>query len=98
MNRELGANFDLDRFAHQARWNRSASRVEMHLVSTAAQRIEIPAAGLALDMAPGESIWTESSHKYTPGAVVQMGRRAGLHAGAQWLHPDAGFALTLFTR
>lgn len=98
MNRELGATFDLDRFAHQARWNPSASRMEMYLVSAARQRIEIPAAGLVLDMAPGEGIWTESSHKYTPDAVVQMGRRAGLQAGAQWLHPDAGFALTLFTR
>ena len=70
----------------------------MHLVSTTRQRIDIPAAGLVLDMASGESIWTESSHKYTAEDVVQMGRRAGLHAGAQWLHPDAGFALTLFTR
>jgi L-histidine Nalpha-methyltransferase len=98
MNSELGADFDLDRFRHEARWNASASRVEMHLVSAAAQRVSVPGAGLVFTMTPGETIWTESSYKYAPGAIVGMGRRAGLSAAGEWTDADAGFALTLFTR
>jgi dimethylhistidine N-methyltransferase len=46
LNRELGANFNVDSFRHRARWNGSDSRVEMHLESTCKQRVRIPAARL----------------------------------------------------
>lgn len=96
MNDELGADFDLARYRHRAVWNAQASRVEMHLVSTRRQDVEIPAAGLRFTMEEGESIWTESSYKFTPERVDALGRTAGFTPGRQWVDTDAGFALTLF--
>jgi L-histidine N-alpha-methyltransferase len=98
INRELGARFDLRAFRHEARWNAEASRVEMHLVSERPQRVAIPRAGFEVRLAAGESIWTESSHKYTPEALDALGRRAGLATTARWIDEDAGFALTLFKK
>jgi len=98
VNRELGADFELGAFRHEARWNPRESRMEMHLVSTRAQRVHVPGAGVTATFEAGESIWTESSYKYEPEQIVAMGREAGLHSRAQWIDPDARFALTLFTR
>ena len=98
INRELGAGFDLRAFRHHARWNAEASRVEMHLVSDRAQRVAIPGAALEVRLAAGESIWTESSHKYTPEQLDTLGRRAGFATIARWVDDDAGFALTLFRK
>jgi uncharacterized SAM-dependent methyltransferase len=61
LNRELGANFNLDDFAHRAVWDAAESRVEMHLESLRAQRVSIPGSGCEVVFAAGESIWTESS-------------------------------------
>lgn len=98
MNRELGADFDLRRFRHQVRWNSDARRVEMHLVSAVAHQVRIPGAGLVVAFAEGESIWTESSHKYELPTLQQMGARAGLKVRRRWVDDAAGFALTLFVR
>jgi L-histidine N-alpha-methyltransferase len=96
MNDELGADFDLGRYRHRATWNADASRMEMHLVSTRRQGVRVPAAGLRFTMEEGESIWTESSYKFTSDAVAALGRTAGFEPGRQWVHEAAGFALTLF--
>src|SRR5215203_4797679 len=61
INTELGAEIDLASFVHEARWNAEASRVEMHLVSTRRQVLEIPRARCRVAFERGESIWTESS-------------------------------------
>lgn len=98
MNRELDADFDLGRFRHHVRWDAGASRVEMHLSSLAAQQVRIPGAGLTVDFARGETIWTESSHKYELTTLQAMGAAAGLHVVRQWTDDDARFALTLFQR
>jgi dimethylhistidine N-methyltransferase len=95
INRELGGNFDLDAFAHQAVWNRAASRVEMHLVARSAQRVRIADVPLEVRFAEGERIWTESSHKYTPDGVVQMLERARFRKVEQWIDRRDAFALTL---
>lgn len=95
MNRELGATFDLDRLRHLALWNEQASRVEMHLEVTQAHVVEIPAAGLTLPLTTGERIWTESSYKYEAGRISEMFGAAGFRQTAQWVEPDAGFAITL---
>jgi L-histidine N-alpha-methyltransferase len=95
MNRELGATFDLDAFAHVAVWNAPAQRVEMHLESRADQRVRI--ADWTVTFRSGERIWTESSYKYEPSGVVDMGARAGFSTAAQWRDDEARFALTLFT-
>ena len=73
LNRELEANFRLDRFAHEARWNASESRMEMHLVSICVQVVSIPAnsagRGLTLRFAAGETVHTENSYKFTPESL-----------------------------
>jgi dimethylhistidine N-methyltransferase len=66
LNRELDADFDLSRWRHRAVWNDAASRVEMHLESTVAQLVHIPALDRGFRFERGETIHTESSVKYTP--------------------------------
>lgn len=61
-NRELGANFDVGRFRHEARWNREQSRIEMHLVVDDAQSVTID--GWHFHFRPGESLHTENSRKF----------------------------------
>ena len=96
LNSELDANFALDRFAHRAVWNRDASRVEMHLVSLAAQEIEVPKSDLRFRLEEGETIWTESSYKYETGGVRRLVEPAGFAQRNQWTDEQARFALTLF--
>jgi L-histidine Nalpha-methyltransferase len=95
INQELGGDFDLGQFRHRAVWNRDESRVEMHLVSAAPQRIRIPAADLTLAMAEGETIWTESSYKYEPAEVRMHLADTGFDVVRQWIDEDDLFALTL---
>ena len=96
LNRELDADFDLEQFAHRVVWNPRESRVESYLVSRAEQTVCIPAADCCVRFSEGESIWTESSYKYRPDGVVELAGRAGFAYRAQWIEPDAAFALTLF--
>jgi dimethylhistidine N-methyltransferase len=96
LNTELDADFDLECFAHRAVWNETESRVEMHLVSTCAQRVRIAGAGMEIELAEGESIWTESSYKYRPDEIVSLVERAGFACRTQWIDPDDPFALSLF--
>jgi len=95
INRELGATFDLERFAHVAIWNADDRRIEMHLESLADQRVTF-ASGFRVDFDRGERIWTESSYKYDPAEVEDMGMAAGFATTAQWIEGHARFALTLF--
>ncbi|HEX2309778.1 MAG TPA: L-histidine N(alpha)-methyltransferase [Vicinamibacterales bacterium] len=96
MHGELGAEIDLESFVHEARWDGTHARVEMHLVSTRRQVIDIPRAACQIAFERGESIWTESSYKFQPRGLVQLGARAGLAMIEQWVDGSAGFALTLF--
>lgn len=96
MNRELGADFDLVRFQHTVRWDESERRVEMHLRSTAWQRVTIRNAGFRFYLRQGETIWTESSHKYNCEEVVAMGARAGFRCAGQWRDTEWPFAQSLF--
>jgi L-histidine Nalpha-methyltransferase len=95
INRELGADFDLSLFAHEARWNAAERRIEMHLRSLTRQRVEIPAAGLRVMLDEDETIWTESSHKYRPGEAGEMAERTGFRCEGQWLDDDWPFAQNL---
>ena len=76
LNRELSANFRLDRFAHEARWNATECRIEMHLLSTCAQTVFFPASpgspALTVRFAPGESIHTENSYKFTGESLREL--------------------------
>jgi dimethylhistidine N-methyltransferase len=95
INRELGGDFDIDAFGHRALWNRSESRVEMHLVSRRRQRVRVPSAHIDLTMQEGETIWTESSYKYEPDELATLVERAGFRPIERWLAAEERFALLL---
>jgi L-histidine Nalpha-methyltransferase len=95
MNRELGADFDLQQFRHEARWNDVDRRIEMHLRSMRRQVVTIPAAGVRVMLNEGETIWTESSHKYRPEGVIAMAERTGFRVDGQWIDQEWPFAQNL---
>jgi len=98
INRELGGDFALDQFAHEAVWNGDESRIEMHLVCRSAQQIRVEAAQISFAMHRDERIWTESSYKYRSEDVTRLIEHAGFRLMAQWLDPADQFALTLVER
>jgi L-histidine N-alpha-methyltransferase len=95
INRELNADFDLAHFEHVARINPQLRSVEMHLRSKRNQIVSIPAAGLAVKFLKNETIWTESSHKYSPEEVREMARTAGFCCEVQWIDEQWPFAENL---
>ena len=95
LNRELGADFDLASFRHEAIWNRDERRIEMHLRSTRRQCVKVPAANLRVMFTQGETIWTESSHKYRAEEVLQMAERTGFRCEGQWIDEEWPFAQNL---
>jgi L-histidine N-alpha-methyltransferase len=97
INRELGGTFDLRAFSHQAVWNAGHQRIEMHLVSQSDQAVRIAACESTVPFRRDEWIWTESSYKYSPDQIVDMGAHASFATRDQWIDSDARFALTLFT-
>ena len=82
LNRDLGADFDLSAFRHQAIWVPDASRIEMRLVSTRAQVVTI--GGEVIQFAADESIITEHCHKYTPELFATQAGAAGWTARQTW--------------
>jgi len=96
INRELGGDFDLRRFEHVVRYDDAEQRIEMHLRSTAWQRVTIRKAGFRTYLREGETIWTESSHKYEPEQVIQMGERSGYQCAKQWFDIEWPLAQSLF--
>jgi L-histidine Nalpha-methyltransferase len=95
LNRELGADFRLDRFKHFSKLNRETQSIEMHLRSTQRQTVHIPAADLVVEFAMGESIWTENSHKYLLREVNELAETAGFSCDRQWVDREWPFAETL---
>lgn len=96
INRELGADFDLSHFRHEARWSENERRIEMHLRSTRKQTVHMRDAELKVDFSENETIWTESSHKYRCDEAAGMGERAGFRCDAQWVDSEWPFAQSLF--
>jgi dimethylhistidine N-methyltransferase len=96
INRELGADFELREFRHLALWNAEERRIEMHLQSITRQRVNIPGASLLLRIEEGETIWTESSHKYGQDEPAKMAERAGFRQTAQWIDEQWAFAQNLW--
>jgi dimethylhistidine N-methyltransferase len=90
-NRELGANFDLDGFAHYAPYNAAAHRIEMYLVSLKRQSVSL--CGQHFEFAQGEAVHTEDSHKYTIESFREMSARAGFSPRAVWTDPDRLFSM-----
>jgi dimethylhistidine N-methyltransferase len=91
INRELGADFDLENFVHAARWNESEVAVEMHLVSQCAQRVTL--GGRAFEFAAGESIHTESSRKYDIADFTRVANHNGWRVERVWTDEAKQFAI-----
>jgi dimethylhistidine N-methyltransferase len=93
MNREYGASFDLGRFRHRAIWNPELSRVEMHLESLTDQVVSIPGLELRVNLARGETIHTENSHKYTPERIDALARSSGFEVNRRFVDDEQLFTL-----
>lgn len=98
VNRELGADFDLDAFAHVARWNSGEQRIEMWLRSRRRQRVVIAALDLAVEFAAGEEMLTEVSCKFRPEQVAAELAAAGLRRRRWWTDAAGDFGLSLAVR
>jgi L-histidine N-alpha-methyltransferase len=95
INRELDADFDLDLFDHDARWNRDKSRMEMHLRSRVHQTISIAALDMAIEFRAGETIHTENSYKFTDASIMRMLASAGFTLRTEWKDEHSAFAVYL---
>jgi len=91
INRELDSDFQLDSFQHYAFYNPAESRVEMHLVSRKKQSVTID--GMVIHFEEGESIWTESSYKYTLDEFRNMASATGFHVEHVWTDPQNWFSV-----
>ncbi len=96
INRELDADFDLRQFQHVARFNKGTGSIEMHLRSKKRQEVNVRRAGFSAAFTAGETIWTESSHKYTRREVTDLARASGFRIEAQWVDDEWPFAESLF--
>ena len=96
LNTELNADFELDRFAHRAVWNRDASRVEMHLVSLEEQEVHVGGPVSASDLKKGKPSGPRVRTSTSPPASVSSSQHAGFAQRNQWIDEPARFALTLF--
>lgn len=96
INKELGGDFNLSTFRHRAVWNQPQRRIEMHLVSTIDQIVFLEALQLAVLFRSGETIWTESSHKFTVGELNRLGFEAGFGIVSTWTDQDWPFAESLW--
>jgi uncharacterized SAM-dependent methyltransferase len=94
INRELGADFDLDAFSHTARYNASAGRMEIFLVSEADQVVQLD--GEEFEFAVGEPICTEYSYKFTIRGFSQIAADAGLTLRRAWTDEHEYFAVLHF--
>lgn len=90
-NRELDADFDIDAFAHYAFYNPVPQRIEMHLTSLRSQCVCV--AGETFVFAEGETIHTESSHKYTPERFRSLACESGFTPQEVWYDPDRLFSV-----
>jgi L-histidine Nalpha-methyltransferase len=95
INRELGGNFDLRQFKHEAQFNDATNSIEMHLRSQRLQTVQVPLSNTIVTFSAGETIWTESSHKYTPQSIAELAAESEFGIRAQWVDKTWPFANTL---
>jgi L-histidine Nalpha-methyltransferase len=97
INRELGGDFRLRQFEHEARWNDAHRRIEMHLRSRVDQTVCIAEGDFSVSFQPGETIWTESSHKFQLADLVAIAELTGFHPAGLWIDQEWPFADCLWT-
>lgn len=92
INRELGGHFALDAFRHRAFYDEQQGRIEMHLVSTRAQRVRIDALDLEIAFDEGETIHTESSYKHDDSTLATLAAASGFTIERRWTDARGWFA------
>ncbi|MDB5814693.1 MAG: dimethylhistidine N-methyltransferase [Rhodocyclales bacterium] len=95
INRELEGTFDLSKFRHEARFNHRLGRVEMHLISSESQWVEV--SDRAVHFEAGESIHTENSYKYSVEEFLALSQSAGWTSLHGWVDRDSRFAIHLLS-
>jgi L-histidine N-alpha-methyltransferase len=95
INRGLDGDFNPDAFEHRAVFNREMSRIEMHLHPLTRQVAHLKAIDLTVEVTPDETIWTESSYKFTPDSAKAMLQQAGMQFEAWYTDPKQYFGLVL---
>ncbi|HEX3125764.1 MAG TPA: L-histidine N(alpha)-methyltransferase [Thermoanaerobaculia bacterium] len=95
INRELGGEFDLRSFRHRARYDPELARIEMHLESLRDQTVPIRGINLEARFAAGETIHTESSHKFDPGEIAGLADEAGMELRWSWFDRARQFSSNL---
>jgi L-histidine N-alpha-methyltransferase len=95
LNRELGADFDLEQFEHVARFNAERSRMEMHLRARRRFVTRIPGAGLTVEFAEGEEMMTEISVKFSRTSIACALEEVGLRLARWYSDPARRFAVCL---
>jgi L-histidine Nalpha-methyltransferase len=93
INRELGGDMPIDAFSHRAVWNDTWSRIEMRLVAD--RSVSFTVAGAEFEMAAGETIHTENSHKYRPRSARQLLAAGGWTPLREWHDDHDMFSLVL---
>jgi L-histidine N-alpha-methyltransferase len=95
LNRELGADFDLDAFEHVARYDEVRMRMDIRLRSLAAQTVRLGELDLSVDFAEGEEMRTEISTKFTEELLRDVFAEAGLEPAGWFTDPAGDYALSL---
>ena len=95
LNREFGADFDLDNFEHVARYDAEAARMDIRLRSLAEQTVRLDGLDLNVRFAAGEEMRTEISAKFTREGLERIYREAGLTPDGWFTDPAGDYALSL---
>jgi L-histidine N-alpha-methyltransferase len=95
INRELAADFAVERFEHVAVWDGRQERIEMRLRSTRAQTVRIGALDLVVEFAAGEEMRTEISAKFRREGFEAEAVAAGLKVDHWWTDRAGDFVLSL---
>lgn len=95
INYALHADFDLSLWRHRAHWNADAARIEMHLYARRAHSVHLADLDMTVHFAEGESIWTESSHKFTRESASAMLEAAGMDLDTWYTDERGYFGLVL---
>jgi len=97
INRELGGNFNLPKFAHRAIYNERQGRIEMHLVSREPQAVRIGAIALEIHFDAGETIHTENSYKFDARQLTALAGDTGFALRQMWRDEAGNFSFNLLT-
>lgn len=95
LNRELGADFDLDAFTHVAVWDTEHEWIEMRLRAEREMWVKVRELDLDIQFAAGEELRTEISAKFRPDGLLAELAEAGFERSHWWTDPDALFGVTL---